>query len=515
MSTLPELSFDWTQACGELPEDSMGRAEHARNLTQFLIQKGQETSYVLNLNAKWGTGKTYFLRRWVEEIKHIYPTVYIDAWSSDHSDDPLLTVVSEINNTLHALLDISTFETALFQGVAKTAKVAVPSVIKALLKGQLKKWTGLNSEDLEGIISADDLADSGAELVKEAINAHNEASVGVENIKKSITEWLISVINQNKRNYPLFVFIDELDRCRPTYAIEMLETIKHIFDMKNVVFVVATDKDQLQHSIRAVYGAEFNSRLYLDRFFTRTIALTNPSRTDFISQKFNESDTFIDFVKNADNFVYMDSEKGYKADLIELLSRIADGFDWPLRTVNLWLDRLEAAIIISSRKFDIIVLSFMMALETDDSDWLNKYQNGIPIFRDLNSGITEKVKFKSFLINTRWSFSKYKEDLINRGYEDQPALMNSQRNPQIDLVAFVKNRLDLLESISDNNLRDIGEQYQKAIFGQGVDTMRIDYTGSGPVYESAALYFHNYFHEKNSIKLKHYYEMCRYSSLMS
>lgn len=515
MSTLPELSFDWTQACGELPEDSMGRAEHARNLTQFLIQKGQETSYVLNLNAKWGTGKTYFLRRWVEEIKQIYPTVYIDAWSSDHSDDPLLTVVSEINNTLRALLNISTLEKALFQGVAKTTKVAVPLVIKALLKGQLKKWTGLTPEDLEEIISADDLADTGAELVKEAINAHNEASVGVEDIKNSITQWLSTVISRNVRDYPLFVFIDELDRCRPTYAIEMLETIKHIFDMKNVVFIVATDKDQLQHSIRAVYGAEFDSRLYLDRFFTRTITFTNPSRTDFISRKFNESDTFNDFAEDADNFVYMDSDKGRKADLIELLSGIADGFDWPLRTVNLWLDRLEAALIISPRKLDIIILSFLMALETDDSDWLNKYKSGTAIFREPNTHDAEKVNFKSFLIKTPWSFSQYKKELTDRGYQDLPSVMNLQRNSKIDMIAFVKNRLNLLRSIRNSNLLEISQQYKKALDGQALD---LDSIQNGPrivMYESAALDFHNYFHLRNGITLDHYFEICRYSSLMS
>lgn len=515
MDALTELNFDWSQPCGEFPEDSMGRAGHAQHMTQFLIKKGLETSYVLNLNAKWGTGKTYFLRRWVAEIEDLYPTVYIDAWSSDHSDDPLLSVVSEVRKTLHALRNMTELEAELFKGVAKAVKAAAPAVVKAVLKGQLKKWGGVNADDFMGLMSADDLADTGAKLVKEAINAHNESTQGVIKIKESIQSWLSEVVQENTRQYPLFIFIDELDRCRPTYAIEMLETIKHIFDMKNVVFVVATDKEQLQHSIRAIYGAEFDSRLYLDRFFTRTITLTNPSRTDFISRKFNGSDTFCNFAKNADNFVYMDSGEGYKSDMIELLSGIADGFNWPLRTVNLWLDRLEAALIISPRKMDIIILSFMMALETDDSNWLNKYQNGISIFKEATSSNADKVKFKSFLITTRWSFSQYKKDLTDRGYEDVKHIMHSQRKPQVDLLTFVKNRLDLLSNIGNNSINLISEQYQKALFGQGIDMIRIEHDSNSSMYEAVSFYFHNYFHEKNGTNLGHYFEICRYSSLMS
>ncbi|QDE47832.1 hypothetical protein EIN43_17235 [Enterobacter hormaechei] len=65
---------------------------------------------------------------------------------------------------------------------------------------------------------------------------------------------------------PTFIFIDELDRCRPNYAIDMLETIKHLFDINNVVFVIATDKEQLSHSICSVYGSGFDATRYLDRF---------------------------------------------------------------------------------------------------------------------------------------------------------------------------------------------------------------------------------------------------------
>jgi hypothetical protein len=80
----------------------------------------------------------------------------------------------------------------------------------------------------------------------------------------------------------LFVLVDELDRCRPPYAIALLERIKHLFDIDNVVFVVATDTKQLGHAIGAVYGGGFNSTRYLGRFFNRTYYFEEVERRQFV-----------------------------------------------------------------------------------------------------------------------------------------------------------------------------------------------------------------------------------------
>lgn len=65
---------------------------------------------------------------------------------------------------------------------------------------------------------------------------------------------------------PFTILIDEPDRCRLTYSIEMLERLKHLFDIPKVAFVVATDTEQLQHAIKAVYGEGFHAKAYLRRF---------------------------------------------------------------------------------------------------------------------------------------------------------------------------------------------------------------------------------------------------------
>lgn len=514
MSTLPELGFKWSEPHELFPEDNMGRAEHARHLTKFLAEKGTEANYVLNLDARWGTGKTYFLKRWAHEIKNRYPCVYIDAWSSDHSSDPLLSVVSEIRKTLHELHNISELEVKLFEGVAKAVKATMPAVIKGLLKGQLKKLSGLDSDEWNDFINADDIAETGAKLVEEAIDAHNEASVGVENIKKSIQDWLKPAVKKNKYSEPLFIFIDELDRCRPTYAIEMLETIKHIFDMKNVVFIVATDKEQLEHSIKAVYGSGFNSRLYLDRFFSRSVTLTNPSRYEFIKQKVVNSDKFTSYIKNDANFAFLENENRFE-DALDVLTGIADGFDWPLRTVNLWLDRLEAAIIMSNIELEFMMLSFMIALETDDSDWLNLYCNGYYIFRNKHNTAEKKLKFPTFFIITPWKFEQMNEALNGNGCFDSYGFFETIHRPKISFLDFIIYQISSLKSGKHDYSEDMTQAYRDVENGRNFIKQQFGDDNFKAEYDIPAMFIYSSFHSERKITINHYIEICKYASLMS
>jgi hypothetical protein len=87
------------------PRDTLGRVKYADFLTQFLVGQGYDTTrsegdekrnYVLNLNSEWGSGKTYFLKRWSNDLQNHFPVVYIDAWQQDYSDDPLMTALSSV-----------------------------------------------------------------------------------------------------------------------------------------------------------------------------------------------------------------------------------------------------------------------------------------------------------------------------------------------------------------------------------------------------------------------------------
>ncbi|NOU15684.1 MAG: hypothetical protein HOO92_17275, partial [Methylococcaceae bacterium] len=91
----------------------------------------------------------------------------------------------------------------------------------------------------------------------------------------------LSTAQEKTKNLPVVIFVDELDRCRPLYAIELLERIKHLFNVESAVFVVAMDKKQLGISLGAVYGQGFNSTEYLRRFFDLELRLTQISNDKF------------------------------------------------------------------------------------------------------------------------------------------------------------------------------------------------------------------------------------------
>ena len=89
----------------------------------------------------------------------------------------------------------------------------------------------------------------------------------------------------SEQRKPLVVFIDELDRCRPTYAIELLEVAKHLFAVDGVVFVLGVNRSELAESVKAVYGDSFNAEGYLHRFFDLDIRLPSPDRKAFIESQ--------------------------------------------------------------------------------------------------------------------------------------------------------------------------------------------------------------------------------------
>ncbi|WP_391087592.1 P-loop NTPase fold protein [Vibrio sp. NH-UV-68] len=296
------LKIEWKEdvtVLGEqCPADKLDRAKYAQFLTNFLADQGfdatkekdeQKQNYVLNLNSEWGSGKTYFLKRWYENLKPYYPVVYVDAWKQDYSDDPLMTVISSMTKQLREQAGKAE-DDLLFKAPRKALgllKAALPSAAGVLAK----RYMGIDPVAImeaadEGVVGetikdADgndiDMGAAASKLVQYLLDEHDAKSDAIASLKKSVGQWIEAAQSKKMIGYPAFIFIDELDRCRPSYAVEMLETIKHIFDIPGVVFVVGTDTEQLQHAVKAIYGEGFDARTYLGRFFNSRCTLQEPS----------------------------------------------------------------------------------------------------------------------------------------------------------------------------------------------------------------------------------------------
>ena len=372
------MDFEWgTDIDNSFSEDRLDRSGLASFLTTHLVAEGTKRNYVLNINAEWGAGKTYFLKRWQHSIQNSHPVVYIDAWQQDYSDDPLLTVVSSIISQLQdqhgSPGDVTIHKAA--RGLLGFFKIAAPFVAKAVVK----KVSGIEFDELADELKKECAFDMAAsevagKVVDGLLKDHASKKMAIDGFKKAIKKWAAEIESTTKRKPPVFIFIDELDRCRPTYAIEMLEVIKHLFDMKGVVFVIATDTQQPQHAIKVIYGAGFDASTYLGRFFNRRITLKCGAIRDYV-QNLPQFESLKTLAIDQEGFWPCKLEL---ADLLEQLCVPMECYGLDLRTTDRIVDRLVAILDHTKEKslqIDILFLMTLLCINEKDHSFYEKIVN--------------------------------------------------------------------------------------------------------------------------------------------
>ncbi|WP_343572988.1 P-loop NTPase fold protein [Pseudomonas sp.] len=256
--------------------DLMDRKGIAKFLSKYL--DSNEKVKVLNINSPWGGGKTFFLTNWRAEQASIRACVYFNAWESDFTGDPFIALVASIREQLSEVIgSLQTADNVVKRFTQKASKTLIAAT-PALAKGVIKKFTGVDVGIVSDIMDKEALADAAEKAVEKLIETNKDTINIVKDFKSVLSELInlaSNTIAAGGEVKPVYFFIDELDRCRPTFAIELLERIKHLFDVENCKFIVATDTAQLTHSIRAVYGEGFSSDKYLKRFFDVELTLNS------------------------------------------------------------------------------------------------------------------------------------------------------------------------------------------------------------------------------------------------
>jgi hypothetical protein len=237
-----------------------------------------ESCFSIALDGKWGSGKTFFVKQtklildlYNDNVSHSFAeveanqikqiasnlvpekdkdfefqpqvAVYYDAWANDNDEDPILSLIYTI---------IQSSDTDFRVG-NKRDYIKIAGSIADFFTGKRV------SSFLEAIKGEDPLAS----IKKE------------KPIHELMTDFINSLLFEHGNR--LVVIIDELDRCKPSYAVQLLERIKHYFDDERVTFVFSINTEQLQHTIKRYYGNEFAASRYLDRFFDLRISLPQPN----------------------------------------------------------------------------------------------------------------------------------------------------------------------------------------------------------------------------------------------
>ncbi len=224
-------------------DDLLARQELSVRLTNLIAD--QEAPLTVSLHGQWGTGKTFMLMRWQKALEADgYKAIYFNAWQDDFCGDPLLAIIGQMADYFK--------ESKFWEMAREAAELAVP-LIKASVIGVLKAITGFPLEP--GQAEKDN---------KPFLDEYLERKDMRDELKNQLAELSAKVADDTGR--PLVLIIDELDRCRPTFAIELLERVKHIFDVPHTVFVFGLNRDELCKTLSSIYG-DIDTDVYLRRFF--------------------------------------------------------------------------------------------------------------------------------------------------------------------------------------------------------------------------------------------------------
>lgn len=260
---IPDINDFWY-------DDVLHRKLCAKLLDDIISATGEPVT--IFLDGEWGSGKTFFLNRWMCQLESEgRKVVMFNAWQDDDICDPLVSMVGQLHINLHS-------KPGYKRNVASMLKSA-----GHLINGIVEEMSYI-TEHHTGLSPTRLVRASGSRLER-MIETYSEKIKNKKLFKERLRGLADSVYD--KTGYPLVFIVDELDRSKPTFAIEVLERIKHYFDIPHIVFVVGVDEAQLQKTIESVYGA-IDTQAYLRRFIDYNLKLPAPNRSDYANMLWSD-----------------------------------------------------------------------------------------------------------------------------------------------------------------------------------------------------------------------------------
>lgn len=372
--------------------DILKREPYAEALTNLIKTISQPM--VLSINGPWGTGKTTFLRMWEAKLKNEgFPCVFFNAWENDFSEDPFISFILEIEEAI-AELNLSDEKK---KNTARTIK-DLKSWGSKILKYGVPLAVRLGSQ---GLINIDPETDKAIDKTLEKAAKDKLAQYG--KMKDSILSFrktLISLSIQLKKeedSKPIIFFIDELDRCRPSYAIKLLENIKHLFNTKGYVFILGIDREQLGHTVHSIYGQGMDADGYLKRFIDAEYPLPRPATKDYVGF------LIADFNLRDDVFSKRKDGRYELEDLRETFEALAQIFQLSLRAQNHCMAQLNfvSRVIPQNYHFHASLLTFLVMIKNVKSDSYNSIRRD-KTFESLIPQVESSPNVEEFMESKYW-----------------------------------------------------------------------------------------------------------------
>ncbi|WP_323083313.1 KAP family P-loop NTPase fold protein [Aeromonas hydrophila] len=319
--TVPELKINDDEGFSA-EKDLFNRKEFGDRLYNFIMNSDE--NLVLALDAQWGEGKSTFIRMWSGENKYKQKppleTIYFDAFENDYQKEPFLALASEIYELLEDKAESKKVE----------FKQKAAQVFKTFSRGMIKTGIRLGTAGLiDGSIldqAENDISTLVSEQVDSVIASKFESSKADKLALSNFRRFLSDIaINHTPGKRIVFV-IDELDRCRPDFALDLLENIKHLFSVSGITFLLVMNRKQLEESVKCRYGNGIDSVTYLQKFINVWLSLPR------VSSKSNQDDG-VKYLKKAFNSM-SEGEGVNNVEVIQILQSIVRHLKPSLRDIE-------------------------------------------------------------------------------------------------------------------------------------------------------------------------------------
>lgn len=252
-------------------EDCMpGAKEFAEELKSHILTK--ETPYILLLEDNFGMGKTHFSTRFCNYLRNKdINAIYFSAWENDYIENPfeafskeILLYINENDKLKSNAKKIATSICELIYNSAKATSISI---------GQPGMALGIDNEKV-------------IDAATKFLNNFIKEKDSIQKFKKTIKDFVKTLSNQK-----LVIIVDELDRCRPNYAMKTLEIIKHLFDIEGLFIIVPTNMASLNNAVKSLYGIDVEQNNYIEnycnKFFTNRFNLFNPDYSNLVNNYIN------------------------------------------------------------------------------------------------------------------------------------------------------------------------------------------------------------------------------------
>jgi len=276
---------------GFAPEkDIFKRAEFGKGLANLL--RLADDPLVIALDGPWGSGKTTFIKMLAGQLRQNgHPVIYFDAFANDYIDDAFVAIAGEVIALSQAM---KKEKTAAHKKFLERAVRAGRAILRSGAKIGVKAATlgALDAADVSELKSvtkdvADEASTKADEYIKMLLSRQGEERQSIERLRIALSELAGTLAakpsksdGERPEEPPLIFIVDELDRCKPPFALELLEKIKHVFSVSGVHFVLVSHLAQLENSVRFNYGGDIDARTYLQKFYNLIVHLPGDGKYD-------------------------------------------------------------------------------------------------------------------------------------------------------------------------------------------------------------------------------------------